>query len=588
MGQMAGGFLAGTLGLAQVVLQLAQALLAVLDALLDPGDVTGHRVEAALHLVEAFGQFVMAIAQALDAGIGIALLGHQRLMGHILVADHRLALAHPFVQVAPAQGRQACLQLAFLGLVFAVLLGRLGLAVQALQLALQLFAQVGQARQVFLGAADAALGFAAALLVLGDAGGFLDEVAQVLGLGLDQLGDHPLLDDRVAARAQAGAEEDVGDVAAAAFGAVQVIGVLPVTGDLAADGDFRIGGIFAQQRGLAVVEDQLDAGLADRFAAGGAVEDDIGHRLATQVLRRAFAHHPAHRIDDVGLAAAIGPDHGRHVAGEVDGGRVDERLETGQANALQAHRSASGQRRQHQLATALAIGGEYLADARQITGDHGVEQVGEQVKVIEHVGLALVEGQIIGPAHGRLQVFDGFLQVRIVGKRIGGAHHGKTVGDEGLDVTLFTGLLQALLDVQERAQVCVGAPFLRNGVTQQNVELAHEGAQAAHAAFVEPGHMGAAARQDRNQMTTLEDQQRFTHRAAADIQRLGDLLLLDALTRLELAADDAFGQVVGNLLGEAVRRLERHGFPSKSLNWAQVGDCSALGQQSRRGAAAFI
>ena len=51
------------------------------------------------------------------------------------------------------------------------------------------------------------LGFAAALLVLGDARGLLEEHAQLLGLRLDDARDHALLDDRVAARAEAGAEE---------------------------------------------------------------------------------------------------------------------------------------------------------------------------------------------------------------------------------------------------------------------------------------------------------------------------------------------------------------------------------------------
>ncbi|MCY1528174.1 hypothetical protein D9M68_632710 [compost metagenome] len=78
------------------------------------------------------------------------------------------------------------------------------------------------------------------------------------------------------------------------------------------------------------------------------------------------------------------------------------------------------------------------------------------------------------------------------------------------------------------------------------------------------GHLGAAARQDVDQVTALEDQQRFAHRTPADIHGLGDFLFLDALTLFQLAADDALGQVVGDLLGEAVRCLERHGFPS---NW---------------------
>ena len=109
---------------------------------------------------------------------------------------------------------------------------------QAFELAFQLFAQVGQARQVLVSAADAILGFAPALLVLGDAGRLFDEVAQILRLGLDQLGDHALLDDRIAARPEPGAEEDVGDVAAPTLHPVEKVGVLRITGDATADGDF--------------------------------------------------------------------------------------------------------------------------------------------------------------------------------------------------------------------------------------------------------------------------------------------------------------------------------------------------------------
>ena len=341
MPQVRFGFQTRALGLAQVILQLTQTLLAVLNALLDPGDITAHRVETALHLIEALGQLVMPVAQTLDAGIGTALLGHQRLEGHFLIADHRLTVADLLVQRLPPERGQLGLELTLLGLVFLIFLGGLGLTMQAFELALQLLAQVGQARQVLVGAADAALGLAAALLVLGDTGGFLDEVAQILGLGLDQLADHALLDDRVAARPEARAEEDVGNVAAPALGAVEEIGVLSVAGHPAADGDFGKGRVLAHQRVVAVVEDQLDGGLGHRLAGVGAVEDDIGHRLAAQVLRRAFAHHPAYGVDDVGLAAAVGPDHRRHVAGKVDRGRIDEGLEARQLDAFEAHTDLS-------------------------------------------------------------------------------------------------------------------------------------------------------------------------------------------------------------------------------------------------------
>ncbi|SST09220.1 Uncharacterised protein [Acinetobacter baumannii] len=369
------GFLAGPFGFAQVVLQLALALLAMLDALLDPGDVAADRIEARLHLVEAFGQLVMAVAQPFDAGIGTALLGHQGLEGDLLVADDPLALTDLLVQVAPAHGTQLGLELALLGLVFLVFFRRLGLPVQAFQLPPQLFAQVGEACQVFLGPTDAAFGFAAALLVLGNARGFLDEVAQVFRTRLDQLGDHALFDDRVAARPQAGAEEDVGDVAPPALGAVEEIGVLPVPRDPPANGYLGVLGVFAHQGGLGVVEDQLDARLAHRLAGIRAVEDDVGHRLAAQVLRRAFAHHPAHRVDDVRLAAAVRPYHRRHVAGEVHRGRIDEGLEPRQLDALQAHACAPARVaisvRRARPAPAGSCGGRIPAGPRGSSPRHG-------------------------------------------------------------------------------------------------------------------------------------------------------------------------------------------------------------------------
>ena len=248
-----------------------------------------------------------------------------------------LALADLLVQSLPAQRRQLGLQLALLGFVLLIFLRRLCLTMQALQLTFQLLTQIGQASQVFMSAADTSFGFAAALLVFGDAGRLFDEVTQVFRLGLDQLGDHALLDDRIAAWPQTGTQEDVGDVAPTTFHTVEKVCVLSVTRHPPADRDFCERRVFAQQRTVRVIEDQFDAGLGHWLAGVRAVEDDIGHRLAAQVLRRAFAHHPAHGIDDVGLSATIGADHCRHVAGKADRGGIDEGFEAGKLDAFQTH-----------------------------------------------------------------------------------------------------------------------------------------------------------------------------------------------------------------------------------------------------------
>ena len=84
-----------------------------------------------------------------------------------------------------------------------------GLPLQMPDLLFDLVAQILQTLEILAGVGDAALGLLAALLVTRDAGRLLDEGAHVIGLRLDDTRDHALLDDRVAARPQAGAEEQV-------------------------------------------------------------------------------------------------------------------------------------------------------------------------------------------------------------------------------------------------------------------------------------------------------------------------------------------------------------------------------------------
>jgi hypothetical protein len=127
------------------------------------------------------------------------------------------------VELAVLERLQLRVLVQALGLDRLVLLGGARLLAQVLDLLVDFLAQVGQALEVLARVLDARFGFLAPLLVLGDAGGLLQVHAQVLGPRLDDLGNHSLLDDRVAARAQAGAQEQVGDVAAAAARAVQVV-----------------------------------------------------------------------------------------------------------------------------------------------------------------------------------------------------------------------------------------------------------------------------------------------------------------------------------------------------------------------------
>ena len=205
-----------------------------------------------------------------------------------------------------------------------------GLAFQAGELLVELLAEIGQPGEVVVGLAHPALGLAAALPVQRYARRLLEEGAQLLRLRLDETRDRALLDDGVAAGAKTGAEEEIGDVAPPAPRTVQVVGRLALTVDEPPDRDLVPSGETPAGPPVGVVETQLDRGLADRPARSRAVEHDVGEELSAQLPRRALSHHPAHGIDDVGLAAAVGPDDPDQVSREFDRDRVDERLETGE------------------------------------------------------------------------------------------------------------------------------------------------------------------------------------------------------------------------------------------------------------------
>ena len=220
----------------------------------------------------------------------------------------------------------------------AVIRGDLGLAFQLLEVAVELPEDVLDAGQVLARVLEAVLGLAAAFLVLGDAGGFLEEHAQFLGLGFDDPADRALADDGVGARPQAGAQEHVLHVAPAHRLVVDEVAGRPVAREHALDGDLGELVPLAAGTGAGVVEHQFHAGAAGRLAVARAVEDHVLHGLATQFAGLAFAQHPAHRIHDVGLAAAVGADHADQLAGQLEVRRIGKGLEARELDRVQSHR----------------------------------------------------------------------------------------------------------------------------------------------------------------------------------------------------------------------------------------------------------
>ena len=160
---------------------------------------------------------------------------------------------------------------------------------------------------------DAVFRLSAPLLIAGNTRRFLEVLAELFGLSFDEIRDHALLDNGVAPGPQPRAEEHVLDVAAAAAAIVQKVDGLPVPGNLAANGDFREGRILTCDTLIGVVENQLNAGLGRRLPRIRAIEDDVRDGLAPELLGATFPHHPAHRVNDVGFTASVGPDDRREV-----------------------------------------------------------------------------------------------------------------------------------------------------------------------------------------------------------------------------------------------------------------------------------
>ena len=75
---------------------------------------------------------------------------------------------------------------------------------------------------------------------------------------------------------------------------------------------------------LRVVKDQFYRSLTDGLPTGGAIKYDICHRLTAKGFGRAFTHHPADSVNNVGLTTAVGTDNRAHVAGELDARWIDE------------------------------------------------------------------------------------------------------------------------------------------------------------------------------------------------------------------------------------------------------------------------
>ena len=231
-------------------------------------------------------------------------------------------------------GEQAEPGVAQVGLDGGRLAGDLRLPAQGLQAPVELRGQVDEPGQVDLHRLKLAQRLLLALAVLEDAGRLLDDRAPRLGAGVQDLVELALADDDVHLAAKPAVGEQVLHVQQAA--AVAVDGVLALAGAEHQPADRHLG-VVDRQGAVGVVDGERDLGAAERGAGGGAGEDDVFHLAAAQALGALFAHHPGERVDDVGLARAVGADDTGDPRLEAQRGGRGERLEAAQGEGLQVH-----------------------------------------------------------------------------------------------------------------------------------------------------------------------------------------------------------------------------------------------------------
>ena len=282
----------------------------------------GHAVAMRAGIVAAIGLFLARFGQPFR-GPALRLLrlvgGRLRLVhARFRIGGSGLGLFGCRGGIAPAREDQPGLGGLYLVGQFPVALGLLRLPAERGDLAVQPGHDVLEPFEIGLGLAQLAFRIAAADVQPGDPGGFLEHLAAFGRLGGDHLRDLALADQRGAVRPGGGIGEDQRHVLGAHIASVEAIGAARAALDPA--DDFHLVAVIVRAVQHHFGEIALRAALRTR-------EDDVFHPARAHRLGRVFAHHPADRLEQVGLAAAIGADDPRQPRFDMQGGRFDEALE---------------------------------------------------------------------------------------------------------------------------------------------------------------------------------------------------------------------------------------------------------------------
>ena len=185
--------------------------------------------------------------------------------------------------------------------------------------------------KIGFGRAQFLFGILAPDMKAGDARRFLQHGAALLRARGDDGGDPPLADQRRTVRTGRGVGEDQRDILGPDILAIGAIGAARAALDPARDVQFPISADVhrVEQLSLFLDGEQGDFGKVAPGPAGCAGEDHILHARAAHRFGAGFAHDPADRFQQVGLAAAIGADDAGQSRLDPQFGGVDEALEAG-------------------------------------------------------------------------------------------------------------------------------------------------------------------------------------------------------------------------------------------------------------------
>jgi len=269
-----------------------------------------------------------------DPGIGFqqACLGRFQLRRHTvsLVAQRLkpgLELGQSLAQTPPVHQRHLRAQLLKPVGVFLVAPRLAGLHAHAAQSAIDLFDDVGEPQQVLLHAIQTPQGLELLGLEAADAGRLFENHPSIARRCLQQRIDLALLDHAVGLCSQAGAGNQIANVAQAGRSAIdQILALAPA---IDPPGDMHLGSVDRQQA-LGVVQRERDLGHVHRPTRARAVENHVGHLLAAQALDTLLAQHPLDSIDDVRLARPIRAYYRGNTRRELEPGTVRKALESDQ------------------------------------------------------------------------------------------------------------------------------------------------------------------------------------------------------------------------------------------------------------------